>query len=114
MVKYYLIVFLAFFSLIARLALAQAEAPVQAEPATVLRLVSRTPLPGYAGDFDHLTADLAGQRLFVAGEDGGTVEVFDLRNARHLRTIKGFASCVHTASSSAGLHEKNSRRTPAA
>ena len=81
------------------LACAAAFGTASAEPAAALRLVSRTPLPEYAGDFDHLSADLVGQRLFLAGEDGGTVEVFNLRNGRRLRTIKGFEAphAVHLA-----------------
>jgi len=31
-----------------------------------------------------------GKRLFLAGEDGGTLEVFDLQSGRHLTTVKGF------------------------
>lgn len=54
-----------------------------------LRLLSRTDLPGYDGDFDHFGADIKGNRLFLAGEDGGTLEVFDLRSGAHLKTIKG-------------------------
>lgn len=47
-------------------------------------------LPGYKGDFDHFAIDLKGNRLFLAGEDGGTLEVFNLRTGQHERTIKGF------------------------
>lgn len=54
-----------------------------------LRLLSRTDLPGYDGDFDHFGADIKGNRLFLAGEDGGTLEVFDLRSGAHLKTVKG-------------------------
>jgi hypothetical protein len=52
-----------------------------------LQLAGRTPIAGYDGDFDHLAADEAGHRLFVAGEDGGTLEIFDLRDGRHLRSV---------------------------
>lgn len=58
----------------------------QQEP---LRRAGATPLPGYSGDFDHSAADLAGNRLFVAAEDHGTVEVFNLRTGAHLTTITG-------------------------
>ena len=54
-----------------------------------LRLLGRTDLPSYEGDFDHFGADLKGNRLFLAGEDGGTLEIFDLRNGAHLKTVKG-------------------------
>ncbi|MBN3788047.1 hypothetical protein [Burkholderia sp. Ac-20353] len=65
-----------------------------AEPAGAasapLRLVGSTALPDYKGDFDHFAADVTGGRLFLAGEDGATLEVFDLGSGRHLRTVKGF------------------------
>lgn len=52
-----------------------------------LAIVGRTELPGYTGDFDHFGYDLAGNRLFLAAEDHGTLEVFNLRTGAHLRTI---------------------------
>ena len=57
---------------------------------TVLVPEGRTELPGYSGDFDHFAVDLAGNRLFLAAEDHGTLEVFDLRTGSHLRTVAGF------------------------
>ncbi len=72
---------------------ARAAAPaanVATSPSAPLRLAGSTPLPDYKGDFDHLAADLAGGRLFLAGEDGATLEVFDLGSGKHLRSIKGF------------------------
>ncbi|TLY81706.1 MAG: hypothetical protein E6K41_05860 [Gammaproteobacteria bacterium] len=57
---------------------------------TVLALQGRTELPGYTGDFDHFAVDLPGNRLFLAAEDHGTLEVFDLRTGRHLRSVRGF------------------------
>jgi len=54
-----------------------------------LHLLGRTTLSGYQGDFDHLAADVRGERLFVAGEDGGTLEVFDLRSGTHLKSVAG-------------------------
>ena len=56
---------------------------------TPLRFLGRTDLAGYEGDFDHFGADVKGNRLFLAGEDGGTLEVFDLRSGTHLKTVKG-------------------------
>jgi DNA-binding beta-propeller fold protein YncE len=47
-------------------------------------------LPGYTGDFDHFAVDQARGRLLLAAEDHGTVEVFDLKTGKHLRTITGF------------------------
>ena len=61
-------------------------------PDAPLTLVGRTALSGYRGDFDHFGVDAAGHRLFLAGEDQGTLEVFDLRDGRHLRTVPGFGA----------------------
>jgi hypothetical protein len=55
-------------------------APAQEKPP--LKLIETTPLPGFSGDFDHLTADLKGNRLFLAAEDHKTVEVFDLKGGK--------------------------------
>jgi hypothetical protein len=72
-------------------ALAATQAPAAtASPGAPLELAGSTALPGYKGDFDHFAADVAGDRLFLAGEDGATLEVFDLRSGQHLRTVKGF------------------------
>lgn len=60
-----------------------------ASPA-VLQLIGTTDLPGISGDMDHLAIDTAGQRLFVAAEDNGTVRVIDLRTHKLVRTVKGF------------------------
>jgi DNA-binding beta-propeller fold protein YncE len=43
--------------------------------------------PGYSGDFDHFGVDVAGRRLFLAAEDHGTLEVFNLATGRHERTL---------------------------
>ena len=55
-----------------------------------LRLVNSVDLPRYSGDFDHFAADISGNRLFLAAEDHGTLEVFDLKSTKWLRTIRGF------------------------
>jgi len=55
-----------------------------------LKLVTSVDLPKYSGDFDHFAADLEGNRLFLAAEDHGTLEVFDLSTTKWLKTIKGF------------------------
>ncbi|HVC02220.1 MAG TPA: hypothetical protein VND80_08455 [Steroidobacteraceae bacterium] len=55
-----------------------------------LRLLGRTEIPGYTGDFDHVAADIADNRLFMAAEDHGTLEVFNLRSGAHLRTLTTF------------------------
>lgn len=55
-----------------------------------LILLHRTDLPGYDGDFDHLFADAGENKLFVAAEDHGTVEVFNLKTGEHLKTLTTF------------------------
>ena len=78
-------------------AIAMARSTDAASPAasgassdSVLVLQGRTELPGYSGDFDHFAVDLQGNRLFLAAEDHGTLEVFDLHTGKHLRSVKGF------------------------
>lgn len=61
-----------------------------APPASPLVLLGRTNFPGYDGDVDHLFADLGENKLFVAAEDHGTVEVFDLNTGRHIKTLTMF------------------------
>ena len=46
-------------------------------------------MPHVEGRIDHMAIDVAGQRLFVAALGNSTLEVIDVRNARHLRTIAG-------------------------
>src|SRR5437868_4940248 len=57
-----------------------------------LRLLSSTPLPGIKGDFDHFAVDVKNDRLYLAAEDHQSVEVFDLRSGKHLRSINGFGT----------------------
>jgi DNA-binding beta-propeller fold protein YncE len=47
-------------------------------------------LPRVEGRIDHLAFDAAGQRLFVAALGNNTVEVVDVKNDRHLRSLTGF------------------------
>jgi DNA-binding beta-propeller fold protein YncE len=69
--------------LVASFALAAAE---------TLKPAGRTELPEYSGDFDHFAVDVKGNRLFLAGEDAGTLEVFDLRSGERVKTVKGFGT----------------------
>ncbi len=78
---------------LAGLGLGPAALPAAASAAQAsgpLVLVGRTNLPGYDGDFDHLFADTGQNKLFVAAEDHGTVEVFNLETGRHLKTLTTF------------------------
>lgn len=68
------------------LSLVIACAAVVAQP---LRLEKAIPLAGVEGRIDHLSLDLAGQRLFVAALGNDTVEVIDLSKSARVATIKG-------------------------
>lgn len=57
-----------------------------------LVLIHRTPLPGVKGDFDHFAADVKGNRLFLTAEDHHSVEVFELRSGKLLRSVGGFST----------------------
>lgn len=63
---------------------------VVANERSPLKLVKSVDLPQYSGDFDHFAADVNGNRLFLAAEDHGTLEVFDLKSTKWLKTVKGF------------------------
>jgi DNA-binding beta-propeller fold protein YncE len=53
-----------------------------------LKLLHSTPLPElHDGDFDHLTADVAGNRLFVTAEENSKVLVFDLKTDKLVHTF---------------------------
>jgi len=56
---------------------------------TAMEASAKVELPGYEGDFDHFEVDLKGNRLFLAAEDHNTLEVFDLKSLKHLKTIDG-------------------------
>ncbi len=60
------------------------------ENAMPLRPIASVPLPGITGDFDHFAVDEKGGRLFLAGEDHKSLEVFDLKTGRHIKSIPGF------------------------
>jgi len=64
----------------------------RAKEVAPLRLLEVVPLPGFSGDFDHFAVDEKGERLFLAGEDHKTVEVFDLKTGRRLKSIAGFGT----------------------
>lgn len=66
-----------------------APAVVDAHPTATLIGRSIGWKPGYSGDFDHFGVDLKGNRLFLAAEDHGTVELFNLKTGKHERTLTG-------------------------
>jgi DNA-binding beta-propeller fold protein YncE len=77
----------AFLSVVVLALVSLAAGATEEQP---LKLVTSVDLPKYSGDFDHFAADVTGNRLYLAAEDHGTLEVFDLHSARWLKTIKGF------------------------
>jgi DNA-binding beta-propeller fold protein YncE len=62
------------------------------QEASSVKLVKSVNLPGYTGDFDHFAVDYDRDRLLLAAEDHGTLEVFDLKTSAHLRSISGFGN----------------------
>src|SRR4051812_6736859 len=55
-----------------------------------LRLLRAIELPRVEGRIDHLTLDSTGQRLFVAALGNNTVEVIDVQNGVHVKSLPGF------------------------
>ena len=64
--------------------------------AAPLQLAGRTELPGYTGDFDHFEYDIKENRLWLAAEDHGTLDVFDLRTGKLRKSVEGVVSTPHT------------------
>src|SRR5262245_39463714 len=56
----------------------------------VLREVSRIALSGVEGRIDHLSADVAAKRVFVAALGNQTVEVLDVDAGKVVASLKGF------------------------
>jgi DNA-binding beta-propeller fold protein YncE len=61
------------------------------EAAVPLTLDKTIPLEKVEGRIDHMAADLAGQRLFVAALGNNTVEVLDLKAGKTVQSLTGFA-----------------------
>jgi DNA-binding beta-propeller fold protein YncE len=57
------------------------------EPIVFLRGIE---LPRVEGRIDHLALDATGERLFVAALGNNTVEVVDVKNGAHLKSLPGF------------------------
>src|ERR1700719_2506734 len=51
--------------------------------------LTTTRMVGVQNHFDHLTADLKNNRLFVVPEDNKTIEVYDIRTGKFVHSIKG-------------------------
>lgn len=79
-------------SLLIAASLTLAASPSFGQATPSVKLLSTVNLPGYTGDFDHFAVDYDRNRLLLAAEDHGTVEVFDLKTSKHLRTVPGFGN----------------------
>ena len=66
-----------------RLAFAATTATRSLEPAGAIAL------PGVKGGFDLMAADAPGQRLFLAAEENGSLEILDLKARTRLKSIGG-------------------------
>jgi YVTN family beta-propeller protein len=54
-----------------------------------LRLAQTIPMPGVEGRIDHLSADIKGQRVFVAALGNNSLEVIDVAQGKRARSIPG-------------------------
>ena len=69
--------------------LAAASTVSFAQQPSILRLEQNVSLSGVEGRIDHLSADIRGNRVFVAALGNGTVEVVDLGQGKRTGEIKG-------------------------
>src|SRR5438067_8413505 len=75
---------------------ASLSAVIPARAATdALRLAGRTEMPGYTGDFDHFEYDLGSRRLWLAAEDHGTLDLFDLKTGVLRKSFHGVVDTPH-------------------
>jgi hypothetical protein len=63
----------------------------QAQEPKALALKTRIELPNVNGRIDHFSADVKGQRLFMAALGNHTVEVMDVQSGKRLHTISDVA-----------------------
>jgi DNA-binding beta-propeller fold protein YncE len=63
----------------------------RAEEPKALELKTRIELGNVSGRIDHFSADVKGQRLFMAALGNHTVEVMDVQNSKRLHTIPDLA-----------------------
>ena len=85
-------------------AVAACNKPADVKPATPAATASAAPLtlaggvdiPGYKGDFDHFAIDPAGDRLFLAGEEGKRLEIFKLSTGARTKTLTDQVEVPHS------------------
>ncbi len=83
---------------------------VQSPPET-LRLAGTIAMPAVEGRIDHLAIDVDGQRLFVAALGNNTLEVFDVRANRIIKSVGGFHEPQgHSLSSGVTARRRRQRR----
>jgi DNA-binding beta-propeller fold protein YncE len=64
--------------------------PGHAAGPALLELEATVPMPGVKGRIDHFVIDTRRERLFVAALGNDTVEIIDLKQNRHERSLAGF------------------------
>ena len=74
----------------AREIVSPASLAAEAAPGLAVLASGHTDLPGYEGDFDHFAIAAPEGRLFLAGEDGGALEVFDLNTGALIKSLPGY------------------------
>jgi len=52
-----------------------------------LRLITKIPVPGMTGTWDHLTGDANGKRVFISAQEDQVVRVFDLKTNQPIHSI---------------------------
>jgi DNA-binding beta-propeller fold protein YncE len=67
-----------------------AAAAVQSQPAAPLHLVQTLTMDkGVTGRFDHMAVDIQGGRLFLTAADHHSIQIFDLKSGKWMRSITG-------------------------
>ena len=78
-------------TLLILVSLAALLVPARSQTVETLVLSKTIPLEKVEGRIDHMAADVAGQRLFVAALGNNTVEVVDLKAGKRIQSLPGFA-----------------------
>jgi hypothetical protein len=71
----------------------------------IVKLEKEIELPGVEGRIDHFSEDVAGQRVFVAALESGSIEILDFREGKRIAQIKNLKEPqgVYYDSASGGL-----------
>jgi hypothetical protein len=90
------------------------SATVAIGQAAQLKLEQTIELPDVQGRIDHMSIDIAGQRLFVSALGNNTVEVVDLKAGKRAHTISGLKEpqgALYIADKNRLFVEKTGRNT---